>query len=82
MHNIQYKVVVNHEEQYALWPDRKENASGWVDCGISGTKEECLAYIRRVWTDLRPLSLRSSVAQAPTAHVTDRPQLHLEESAV
>ena len=53
-----YKVVVNHEEQYSLWPADRENALGWRDAGRSGTKEECLAYVREVWTDMRPLSLR------------------------
>ena len=53
-----YKVVVNHEEQYSIWPAERENPSGWNDVGKSGTKEECLAYIDVVWTDMRPLSLR------------------------
>jgi MbtH protein len=53
-----YKVVVNHEEQYSIWPADRENALGWNDAGKSGTKQECLDYIREVWTDMRPLSLR------------------------
>ena len=53
-----YKVVVNHEEQYSIWPVDRDNAPGWGDVGRSGTKTECLAYIREVWTDMRPLSLR------------------------
>lgn len=53
-----YKVVINHEEQYSIWPAHRENALGWKDAGKSGTKEECLAYIREVWTDGRPLSQR------------------------
>ena len=53
-----YKVVVNDEEQYSIWPAEKDNALGWKDAGKSGTKEECLAHIREVWTDMRPLCLR------------------------
>lgn len=53
-----YKVVVNHEKQYSIWPSTRENAPGWNDVGNSGTKEECLAYIKEVWTDMRPLSLQ------------------------
>ena len=53
-----YKVVLNHEEQYSIWPADRENALGWRDGGKSGTKAECLAYIKEVWTDMRPLSLR------------------------
>lgn len=56
--NINYKVVVNHEEQYSIWPVNRENALGWRDAGKAGSKEECLAYIKEVWTDMRPLSLR------------------------
>lgn len=53
-----YKVVINHEEQYSIWPADRENALGWQDAGRAGTKLECLAYIEEVWTDMRPLSLR------------------------
>lgn len=53
-----YKVVVNHEEQYSIWPADRENAAGWRDAGKSGRKAECLEYIKEVWTDMRPLSLR------------------------
>ena len=56
--NTTYKVVVNGEEQYSIWPADRENARGWNDVGKSGSKEECLAYIDEVWTDMRPLSLR------------------------
>lgn len=56
-----YKVVINHEEQYSIWPTDKENAPGWRDVGKSGSKEECLAYIDEVWTDMRPLSLRKAM---------------------
>jgi MbtH protein len=60
--NIVYKVVVNHEEQYSLWPQDRENPLGWRDAGKSGTKEECLSYIKEVWTDMRPLSLREKLS--------------------
>lgn len=56
--NAIYKVVVNHEEQYSIWQIDREDAPGWKDAGKSGRKEECLAYIKEVWTDMRPLSLR------------------------
>jgi MbtH protein len=58
-----YKVVVNHEEQYSLWPAGLENAAGWSDAGKVGTREECLAYIKEVWTDMRPLSLRKKLEE-------------------
>jgi MbtH protein len=56
-----YKVVVNHEEQYSIWPVHRELPLGWSDAGKSGPKEECLAYIKEVWTDMRPLSLRKKI---------------------
>ena len=54
----EYKVVVNDEEQYSIWPAGRENAPGWHDAGFTGGKEECLAHIQEVWTDLRPRSVR------------------------
>ena len=53
-----YKVVLNHEEQYSIWPAERENPLGWTDAGKTGTKAECLAFIKEVWTDMRPLSVR------------------------
>ena len=58
-----YKVVVNHEEQYSIWPQQRDNALGWIDAGKSGSKAECLAYIEEVWTDMRPLSLRNRMRE-------------------
>ncbi|MDQ6652053.1 MAG: MbtH family protein [Acidobacteriota bacterium] len=59
-----YKVVVNHEEQYSIWPVDRENPLGWSDVGKAGPKAECLAYIKEVWTDMRPLSLRKKMEEA------------------
>lgn len=64
MENIRYKVAVNQEEQYALWMYGRENAPGWEDVGVAGTKAECLAYIRKTWIDMRPLSLRNAMSIA------------------
>ncbi|MBC7911690.1 MAG: MbtH family protein [Pyrinomonadaceae bacterium] len=50
--NAVYKVVVNHEEQYSIWPADRETPLGWTDAGKSGTKEECLAFIKEAWTDM------------------------------
>ena len=59
-----YKVVVNHEEQYSIWPAYRDNPVGWNDVGKTGSKEECLDYVKEVWTDMRPLSLRRTMEQA------------------
>ncbi|MFN2386361.1 MAG: MbtH family protein [Thermoanaerobaculia bacterium] len=59
-----YSVVVNHEEQYSIWPADRELPLGWKEAGKKGLKPECLAYIKEVWTDMRPLSLRKQMEQA------------------
>lgn len=59
--NAIYKVVVNSEEQYSIWLTDRENPLGWSDAGTSGSKAACLAYIKEVWIDMRPLSLRKQM---------------------
>lgn len=54
-----YKVVCNHEEQYSIWPVERDNPPGWREVGKIGTKNDCLAHIKELWTDMRPLSLRT-----------------------
>ncbi|WP_125716916.1 MbtH family protein [Pseudoalteromonas rubra] len=61
--NGTFKVLVNHEEQYSLWPSYKSVPGGWQDVGVEGDKETCLAYINTHWTDMRPLSLRQVMDQ-------------------
>ncbi len=56
-----YKVVVNHEEQYSIWFADREAPAGWNEVGKRGPKSDCLAYIKEVWTDMRPLSLRKQM---------------------
>jgi MbtH protein len=58
-----YKVVLNEQQQYSIWPAGRENASGWRDAGMEGTRQECLAYIKEVWTDMRPSSLREKMGK-------------------
>jgi MbtH protein len=53
-----YRVVMNHEEQYSIWPVSRELPLGWQDAGKTGSKQECVSHINEVWTDMRPLSLR------------------------
>ena len=58
-----YKVVVNHEEQYSIWPKQRDLPLGWKPDGFSGTKQQCLDHIKEVWTDMRPLSLRKKMEE-------------------
>ncbi len=68
-----YKVVINHEEQYSIWPVDRENPLGWTDSGPSGKKAECLAYIEKVWTDMRPLSLRKHMEEVARQQADNPP---------
>ena len=56
--NALYQVVVNHEEQYSIWPAGRAVPAGWSPIHQPGKKSDCLAYITGVWVDMRPLSLR------------------------
>jgi MbtH protein len=58
-----YIVVINHEEQYSIWPDFKDLPAGWRDAGFRCIKSACLEHINTVWTDMRPLSLRKKMDQ-------------------
>jgi MbtH protein len=58
-----FAVVVNHEEQYSIWPADREPPLGWRKEGTTGNKAACLEHIKQVWTDMRPLSLRKRMAE-------------------
>jgi uncharacterized protein YbdZ (MbtH family) len=75
-----YKVVVNHEEQYSIWPADRESPLGWQDVGKSGPKAECLAYIEAVWTDMRPLSLRKHMEEMARQPVPPPPPPSVQEA--
>ncbi|MDE1715946.1 MbtH family NRPS accessory protein [Chromobacterium amazonense] len=57
-----YRVVINHEEQYSIWPVHKELPAGWNAVGPIGDKDACLKWIGSTWTDMRPLSVRQDTA--------------------
>lgn len=60
-----YRVVVNHEEQYSVWWTSKPLPAGWREEGTRGSRAECLEAIERLWTDLRPWSLRQAFPGEP-----------------
>ena len=55
----EFRVVINHEEQYSIWPRGVDFERGWREEGTVGSLEKCQAYLNEVWTDMRPLSIRS-----------------------
>jgi MbtH protein len=57
-HCESWRVVINLEDQYSIWPTAKAIPSGWREGGKMGTKEECLNYIKEVWVDMKPRSLK------------------------
>ncbi|MEV7506866.1 MbtH family NRPS accessory protein [Streptomyces sp. NPDC091201] len=65
--NVTYEVVRNEEEQYSLWEADRELPPGWSHEGTRGTREECVAHIDRVWTDIRPRSVRERQQAAARA---------------
>jgi uncharacterized protein YbdZ (MbtH family) len=80
-----YKVVMNQEEQYSIWPDYKEVPRGWKHAGKTGTKAECLSHIKEAWTDMRPLSLRKrmeELARNPPPPAPPQPEAPGEPSLV
>lgn len=70
-----YSVVVNHEEQYSLWPSHREVPLGWTATGRSGCKDECLAFIETAWSDMRPLTLRRQLEAVRRDDVPGGPPL-------
>lgn len=62
--NAEYLVLINHEEQYSLWPAFREIPAGWSATGPRGKRKECLDWIDKNWTDMRPKSLRDAMEQA------------------
>ena len=59
--DITYRVLVNDEEQYSLWPAHLDIPAGWRAEGPTGTRDECSTYVDEVWTDMRPRSLREQM---------------------
>ncbi len=57
-----FTVVRNDEDQYSIWPAGRDLPPGWLSVGVTGSREECLAHIDTVWTDMRPRTLRERMA--------------------
>lgn len=53
-----YQVVISDEDQYSIWPTWRDIPKGWRSDKMEGSKEECLSYIKKVWTDMKPKSLK------------------------
>ncbi|WP_433202977.1 amino acid adenylation domain-containing protein [Nocardia sp. CA-107356] len=51
-------VVVNEDDQYAIWPAHRRAPTGWTSIGRPGTVDECKELVRRLWSDIRPARRR------------------------
>lgn len=56
-----FKVIINDEDQYSIWPEKKEVPAGWKDVGFSGSKAQVNEFIDKNWTDMRPASLKRAM---------------------
>jgi MbtH protein len=65
MATAEFRVVVNDEDQYSIWSADRPAPAGWRDAGFAGSRQDCLAHIDAVWTDLRPRSLRLAMDTGP-----------------
>lgn len=62
--NAEYLILINDEEQYSLWPAFRDIPAGWKATGPKGKRRECLDWIDKNWTDMRPKSLRDAMEQS------------------
>jgi MbtH protein len=58
--NSDYLVLVNDEGQHSLWPTFAGIPSGWTNVFGPGRRNNCLEYINKQWTDMRPNSLKTA----------------------
>lgn len=52
-----YRVIVNEDGQHSLWPTSIEVPNGWIIVHDADSREHCIEFIEKNWTDMRPLSL-------------------------
>jgi uncharacterized protein YbdZ (MbtH family) len=57
-------VLVNDEGQHSLWPVFAEVPAGWTVVHGEASRESCVDYVERNWTDMRPKSLIAAMDQA------------------
>jgi MbtH protein len=55
--DAQYLVLINEEGQHSLWPIFAEVPEGWEVIFGEAQRQECLDFIEKSWTDMRPNSL-------------------------
>ncbi|WP_018788711.1 MbtH family protein [Micromonospora sp. CNB394] len=52
-----YLVLANDENQHSLWPAFADVPPGWAVVHPEDSRANCLEYVEKSWTDMRPASL-------------------------
>jgi MbtH protein len=60
--NGMHLVLVNAEGQHSLWPQSIGIPAGWTSTYGPDTRQACLEFVNKNWTDMRPKSLIASMA--------------------
>ncbi|MFJ5128124.1 GNAT family N-acetyltransferase [Streptomyces sp. NPDC088555] len=77
-----HAVIVNDQQQYALWPSGTGLPAGWQATGWTGGEQSCLDRIAELWKDGRPAPVRRAVAEdsaRPAVQLLVSPRLWLRE---
>jgi MbtH protein len=77
----EYQVLVNSEEQYSLWLAGQAIPNGWRQVGPKGQKQVCLDYVKEVWTDMRPLSVRKAMEKYQAEQAARKAAAEVAEGA-
>lgn len=59
-----FSVLINHELQHSLWPQFAPVPNGWTRVYGPSGHDDCLDYVEKNWTDMRPASLIASMERA------------------
>ncbi|MFI2203099.1 MbtH family protein [Streptomyces sp. NPDC020192] len=59
--DARFLVLVNDEHQHSLWPAFADVPDGWTVAQPENSRQACLEYIERTWTDMRPRSLAEAM---------------------
>jgi cyclopropane-fatty-acyl-phospholipid synthase len=70
-----FMVLVNHEEQYSLWPAFAAVPEGWTVALRDTTRDACMTFITETWHDLRPKSLRDAMARDAGGRARLKPRI-------
>ncbi|MFD4986666.1 MbtH family protein [Streptomyces sp. NPDC058374] len=62
-----FYVLVNEENQHSLWPTFAKVPDGWTVVFGEESRQACLDYVEKNWTDMRPASLIREMDGVPAA---------------